>query len=177
MATVDILYIVLAVCVVVITVTLVWLSNDLIGLIRSIKRSSDDVEVVTKEIREKVLLVSEALDRAGTAASNIIGLVEDAIESIKTKRDQLAESIGLISGVGEYARRKRAEKKSPPREEEKKEDKEKEEEPEENSPESEEEGEEEVKKSSAPEDTKEEEVATSEPKEESGKAPKPKSKK
>jgi hypothetical protein len=163
MATVDILYVILAVCVVVITVTLVWLSNELIGLIRSIKRSSSDVETVTKEIREKVLLVSEALDRAGTAASNIIGLVEDATESIKAKRDQLVNSIGLITGVGEYARRKK-DKSSSADAGEKEKKSEENEEVEESSPQD-------------SEEENEEKVETSEPKEESRKDPKPKSKK
>lgn len=211
MATVDILYIILAACVVVITVTLVWLSNELIGLIRSIKRSSLDVETVTKEIREKVLLVSEALDRAGTAASNIIGLVEDAIESIKSKRDQLVNSIGLVTGVGEYARRKKD--KNPPaggrtaggeKEEETEEEPEeeenppaggeKEEEPEEPEEETEEneEGEEKGEEEKVPttegvgipsgsrgkeEEAKKQKIEASEPKEESRKASKPKSKK
>jgi len=163
MATVDILYVILAVCVIVITVTLVWLSNELIGLIRSIKRSSSDVETVTKEIREKVLLVSEALDRAGTAASNIIGLIEDAIESIKTKREQVANSLGLIAGAGEYIRRRKSDDSSADASKEKKEV-EKSDETDETSPQE-------------SEEKNEEKVKTNESKEESKKAPKPKQEK
>lgn len=107
MASLDILYVILGVCVVVITVTVVWLANELIGLIRSLKRSAQDTEVVTKEIREKVLLVSEALDRAGTAATSIIGLIEDSIEKIKEKRDQIVGSIGLLTGAGEYIKQRK----------------------------------------------------------------------
>ena len=105
---VEILYIVIAVSVVVITVTIVWLANELIGLIRPLRRSSEEVEKVTKEVSEKVLLVTEALDRAGMAATNIIGLVEDTIEGIKERRDQLADGIGIIAGANEYFTRKRA---------------------------------------------------------------------
>ena len=108
---IEILYIVIAVAIVVITVTIVWLANELIGLIRPLRRSSEDVETVTKEIREKVLMVSEALDRAGTAATNIIGLVEDTVEGIKERRDQLADGIGVIAGANEYFARKKADKK------------------------------------------------------------------
>lgn len=106
----EILYIIIASSVVVLTVTIVWLSNEAIGLIKSIRRSSDDVETMTREIKEKVLLVSESMDRAGTAASNIIGLVEDAIEGIKERRDQLADTIGLVTGVGDYFKNKKKSK-------------------------------------------------------------------
>ena len=80
---IEILYITIAVAVVVLTVTVVWLSNELISLIKSVKRSSRDSEKVTKEIKEKVLLVSESLDRAGSAASSLVGLMEDAVEDMK----------------------------------------------------------------------------------------------
>jgi len=105
MAFIDILYIVIAVAVVVITVTLVWVSNELISLIKSVKRSARDSEKVTKEIKEKVMLVSESLDRAGSAASSLVGLMEDAVEGIKPRREKIADSLGLISGAGEHARR------------------------------------------------------------------------
>jgi outer membrane biosynthesis protein TonB len=108
METVEILYIIVGACSVVVTVTIVWLANDTMKLVRSLRRSSEDVEFMTKEVKEKVLMVSEALDRAGTAASNIISLVEDAIEGIKEKRDQLANSIGLITGVGDYFKKKKS---------------------------------------------------------------------
>ena len=104
MAFIDILYIVIAVAVVIITVTLVWVSNELIGLIKSVKRSSRDSEKVTHEIKEKVMLVSESLDRAGSAASSLVGLMEDAVEAIKPRREKIADSLGLISGAGAHAR-------------------------------------------------------------------------
>jgi len=100
---VEILYIVIAVAVVVITVTFVWLSNELIGLIKSVKRSSRDAEKVTREIREKVMLVSESLDRAGQAASSLVGLMEDAVEAMRPRRDRIAESLAVISGAGKHA--------------------------------------------------------------------------
>jgi low affinity Fe/Cu permease len=104
MAFIDVLYIVIAVAVVVITVTVVWLSNELIGLIKSVKRSSQDSEKVTKEIKEKVLLISESLDRAGSAASSLVGLMEDAVEGIKPRRDRVAESLAVISGAANYSK-------------------------------------------------------------------------
>ncbi|MBU1019313.1 hypothetical protein KJ764_05055 [Patescibacteria group bacterium] len=107
MSIVEILYIILGACIVVITVTIVWLANETIKLVKSLRKSSDDVAFMTQEVKEKVLVVTEALDRAGTAATNIIGFIEDAIEGIKSKRDQLADSIGLVSGVGEYFKKKK----------------------------------------------------------------------
>lgn len=104
MAFIDVLYIVIAVAVVVITVTVVWLSNELIGLIKSVKRSSQDSEKVTKEIKEKVLLISESLDRAGSAASSLVGLMEDAVEGMKPRRDRVAESLAVISGAANYSK-------------------------------------------------------------------------
>lgn len=97
---INILYIITGVAIVVLTVAIVWLINESIGLIRSLRHSSEDAEAVTKEIREKVMMASEALDRVGTASSNLIGLLEDAVAAVKTKRDQIADGIGLITGVG-----------------------------------------------------------------------------
>ncbi|MFH1854923.1 MAG: hypothetical protein ABH810_00700 [bacterium] len=107
---VEILYIILGACIVVITVTIVWLANETIKLVKSLRKSSDDVALMTSELKEKVLVVTEALDRAGTAATNIIGFIEDAIEGIKSKRDQLTDSIGLVSGVGEYFKKRKESK-------------------------------------------------------------------
>lgn len=111
MATVDILYITLIVSIVVITVTLVWLANDARGLIKSLRRSADDTALVTKEIKEKVMMVSEALDRAGAAASSIIGMIENAIDEIKERRDAIVSSIGLLSGAGRAIKEKREQNK------------------------------------------------------------------
>jgi len=107
MALVELLYLVLIVCVVVITVTAVWLSSELMGLIKSLKRSASDTEAMTSELKEKVLLVSEAMDRAGTAATKIIGMIEDGVESIKQKRDQITGSLGVLAGVGDFYKQKK----------------------------------------------------------------------
>ena len=107
-AFVDILYIVIAVAIVVIAVALVWVSNELIGLIKTVRRSSQNSEQVTKEIKEKVMLISESLDRAGSAASSLVGLMEDAVEGIKPRREKIADSLGLISGAGDHARNRQA---------------------------------------------------------------------
>jgi len=109
MASLDVLYLILGVCVVVITVTIVWLASETRQLLRSLRRSAQDTEVVTKEIKEKVLLVGEALDRAGTAATTVIGLIEDAIEQIKEKRDQIVGSVSLLAGAGKYVKQRREE--------------------------------------------------------------------
>lgn len=107
MALTDILYLVLIVSVVIITITLVWVANELMGLIRSLRKSASDTETMTSELKDKVLLVSEALDRAGTAASKIIGMIEDGIESIKQRKDQITNSIGLVAGVGDFVKQRR----------------------------------------------------------------------
>ncbi|MCX6810087.1 MAG: hypothetical protein NTZ65_05105 [Candidatus Berkelbacteria bacterium] len=108
MATLEILYVILGTCVVVITATIVWFANEAIGLIRSARRSSEDVETVTREIKEKVLLVSEALDRAGMAATSIISLIEDAVEGIKKKREYIASGLSLITGAGDFSKKDKA---------------------------------------------------------------------
>lgn len=108
MSFVDILYIVIAVSIVVITVALVWVSNELISLLKSVRRTSRDSEKVTKEIKDKVMLISESLDRAGSAASSLVGLMEDAVEGIKPRREKIADSLGLISGAGDHARNRQA---------------------------------------------------------------------
>jgi Sec-independent protein translocase protein TatA len=107
MALTDILYLVLIVSVVIITITLVWVANELMGLIKSLRKSASDTETMTSELKDKVLLVSEALDRAGTAATKIIGMIEDGIESIKEKRNQITNSIGLVAGMGDFVRQKK----------------------------------------------------------------------
>lgn len=112
MASLDILYIILGVCVVVVTVTIVWVANDLMKLIRSLRHSAQDTETVTREIKEKVLLVSESLDRLGAAASSVIGLIEDSVETIKEKRDQIVGSIGLITGASDFIKKRREAKAS-----------------------------------------------------------------
>jgi len=122
MASLDILYLVLIVSVVVITVTIVWLANDTRGLIKSLRRSADDTAVVTKEIREKVLMVSEALDRAGAAATAVIGMIETAIDEIKEKRDAVATSIGLLTGAGKAIKERQQAKEMNGKEEKKEED-------------------------------------------------------
>jgi len=101
----DILYIVLIVATVVLTVAIVWLSNEAIGLMKSLRKSADDTAVVTREFKEKVLLASEALDRVGTAATTILGMIEEAVQSIKGKRDKLADGIATVTGLGKYAKR------------------------------------------------------------------------
>jgi len=101
---IEILYIVITVAIVVLTVTVVWLSNELISLIKTVKRSARDSEKVTKEIKEKVMLVSESLDRAGSAASSLVGLMEDAVDGIKPRRDKIADSLSVISGAGKHAK-------------------------------------------------------------------------
>lgn len=104
----EILYGVLIISVVVITVTLVWVANDLKGLLDSMRKSAQDAESVTKEIREKVMMVSEALDRVGASAAAIIGLIEGGVEQIKEKRDAIASSIGLVAGAGKAIKESRA---------------------------------------------------------------------
>jgi hypothetical protein len=125
MSIIEILYLVLIVSVVVLTVTIVWVSYDLKALLRSLRHSAEDTERVTKEIKEKVLMVAEALDRAGAAATSIIGLIESSIDQIKEKRDAIASSIGLITGAGKAIKDRRASQEDKADEAEEKEVKEK----------------------------------------------------
>jgi len=117
MSVVQILYIILGASIVIITVTIVWLANETIGLIKSLRRSSENTEVVTRELKEKVLVVSEALDRAGTAASTLIGLFEDGMEAIKERRDQVVNAISVVAGTGKYISKKKEEAAREDREE------------------------------------------------------------
>lgn len=106
MSVVQILYIILGASIVVLTVTIVWLANEAIGLIKSIRRSSENTEVVTHELKDKAMMVSEALDRVGSAASTMIGLIEDGTEAIKGKRDHVVNSIALVAGTGKHISKK-----------------------------------------------------------------------
>lgn len=108
----EILYGVLIVSVVVITVTIVWVANDLKGLLRSLRHSAEDTERVTHEIREKVMMLGEALDRASAAAASVIGLIESGIDQIKQRRDSIAEGIGLISGAGKAIKERKIDKEA-----------------------------------------------------------------
>lgn len=102
MTTLDVLYIVLSAAVVVVTVVIVWLAGDLKEILRSLKKTTADTEAMTTELREKVHMVAEAIDRVGTTATRIIGLIEDAVETVKEKKDQIVSSLGLVSGIGQY---------------------------------------------------------------------------
>ena len=102
----DILYIVLIVATVILTVTIVWLANEAIGLMKSLRKSADDTAVVTREFKEKVLLASEALDRVGTAAATVLGIIEEAVQGIKDKRDKLADGVAMVTGLGKYIKEK-----------------------------------------------------------------------
>jgi len=131
MASLDVLYLISTVAIAVVTVTVVWLANELIQLIKSLRRSAEDTATVTAEFKKRVLLMSEALDRVGTAASHMIGLIEDAEVELRGRREKVAQGIGLVMGAGDHARKKREKEKKEkeemvekPPEEEKKEKKE-----------------------------------------------------
>jgi len=112
----NILYIILAVSVVVVSATFVYLSGEIVKLTKSLRRSADDAAVMTKELKEKVLMVSEAMDRIGTLTSHFIGLIEEAQEKLSEKRDKIAEGLGLVVGVSDYVKKRRAEKTAAPAE-------------------------------------------------------------
>lgn len=111
MASLDVLYLISTVAIAVVAVTIVWLANELIKLIKSLRRSTDDTATVTAEFKKRVLLMSEALDRVGTAASHMIGLIEDAEVELRGRREKVAQGIGLVMGAGDHARKKREKEK------------------------------------------------------------------
>jgi len=111
MASLDVLYLISTVAIAVVAVTVVWLANELIQLIKSLRRSAEDTETVTAEFKKRVLLMSEALDRVGTAASHMIGLIEDAEVELRGRREKVAQGIGLVMGAGDHARKKREKEK------------------------------------------------------------------
>ena len=110
MQPIELLYLIIAVCVAVLTIALIWLINDLVKLSRSLRRSSDDVAVMTKEVKEKVLLVTEAMDRVGTLASHFIGIIEEAESQIREKSARIADSLGAVLGVSEMIKSRKAKK-------------------------------------------------------------------
>jgi len=116
MASLDVLYLISTVAIAVVTVTVVWLANELIQLIKSLRRSTEDAATVTAEFKKRVLLMSEALDRVGTAASHMIGLIEDAEIELRRRREKVAQGIGLVVGAGDHARRKREKEEKLPEE-------------------------------------------------------------
>ncbi|OQA52466.1 MAG: hypothetical protein BWY43_00534 [candidate division WS2 bacterium ADurb.Bin280] len=108
MQPVEILYLIVAVAVVVLTVALVWLILDLIKLSRSLRKSTDDVAIMTAEVKEKVLMVSEAIDRIGTLASHFIGLIEEAEKQIREKSEQISQGLGMVVGISDVLKKRRA---------------------------------------------------------------------
>lgn len=107
MQPVEILYLIIAVAVVVLTVALVWLILDLIKLSRSLRKSTDDVAIMTGEVKEKVLMVSEAIDRIGTLASHFIGLIEEAEKQIRDKSEQISQGLGMVVGISDALKKRK----------------------------------------------------------------------
>lgn len=102
MTSVDILYILIGTCIVVITVAFVWLVNEGIALIKSLKVSAKNTETISEELKEKTLLVSESLDRVGTVATRVISFVEDLESAVEEKAGAIASSIGIIAGAKKF---------------------------------------------------------------------------
>lgn len=111
MEPVEVLYLIVAAAVAVLTVALVWLISDLIKLSRSMRRSTDDVAVMTSEVKEKVLMVSEAIDRIGTLATHFIGLIEEAEKQIREKSEKIAQGLSMVVGVSDAIKSRRASQK------------------------------------------------------------------
>lgn len=102
MSSVDILYIIIGTCIVVITVAFVWLANEAMALIKSLKISAKNTETISEELKEKTMLVSESLDRVGTVATRVISFVEDMESAVEEKAGAIASSIGVIAGAKKY---------------------------------------------------------------------------
>jgi len=107
----DILYVILSIAIVVLTIALVWLINDLVKLSRSLRRSTDDVAIMTKEVKEKVLLVTEVMDRMGTLASHFIGIIEEAETQIREKSGRIVAGLGTVLGVSDLIKKHKAKAK------------------------------------------------------------------
>jgi len=101
MQPVEILYLIVAVAVVVLAVALVWLILDLIKLSRSLRA------IMTGEVKEKVLMVSEAIDRIGTLASHFIGLIEEAEKQIRDKSEQISQGLGMVVGISDALKKRK----------------------------------------------------------------------
>jgi len=111
MQPVEVLYLIVAVAVAVLTVALVWLISELIKLSRSMRKSTDDVAVMTSEVKEKVLMVSEAIDRIGTLATHFIGLIEEAEKQIREKSEKIAQGLSMVVGVSDAIKSRKASRK------------------------------------------------------------------
>lgn len=111
MQPVEILYIIVAVAVAVLTVAIVWLISDLIKLSKSMRKSTDDVAVMTSEVKEKVLMVSEAIDRIGTLATHFIGIIEEAEKQIREKSEKIYEGLSMVVGVSDLIKSRKTNKK------------------------------------------------------------------
>lgn len=125
MISVDILYILIGTCTVVVTVAFVWIVNEAIGLIKSLKISAKNTETVSEELKEKTMLVSEALDRVGTVATRVISFVEDMEAAVEQRASAIASSIGIIAGAKKFFVDGKKEEKPEPVKEEKKDSEEK----------------------------------------------------
>lgn len=101
MQPVEVLYLIVAAAVAVLTVAIVYLVSDLVKLSRSMRKSTDDVAVMTGEVKEKVLMVSEAIDRIGTLASHFIGLIEEAEKQIREKSEKISQGLGMVVGISD----------------------------------------------------------------------------
>lgn len=106
MEPVEILYLIIAVATAVLTVGLIWLISDLIKLSRSMRRSTDDVAAMTAEVKEKVMMVSEAIDRIGTLASHFIGLIEEAEKQIREKSEKIAQGLSMVVGISDAIKKR-----------------------------------------------------------------------
>jgi len=118
MQPVEVLYLIVAVAVAVLTVAIVWLISDLIKLSRSMRKSTDDVAVMTSEVKEKVLMVSEAIDRIGTLATHFIGLIEEAEKQIRERSEKIAQGLSMVVGVSDAIKSRKANRKEEPVQEE-----------------------------------------------------------
>lgn len=96
MASLDVLYFVLTICSAVITLVIVWLANDLIVVLRNIRKASKDTAGLTSEFKQKVLMVGEALDRMGDSATRMLGIMEDSQSEMIANREKIKKGVGLI---------------------------------------------------------------------------------
>ncbi|PIT97125.1 hypothetical protein COT77_03140 [Candidatus Berkelbacteria bacterium CG10_big_fil_rev_8_21_14_0_10_41_12] len=121
MISVDILYIIIGTCTVVLTVAIVWLVNESIVLVKLLQKSAKNTETISEELKQKTLMVSEALDRVGTVAARVIGFVEDMEHAVEERAGAIASGLGVLAGAKKYFtdKEKKQSKEEPVDEEEK----------------------------------------------------------
>ena len=88
LSTLDILYIVLSICTIAITVMLLLLGSELLGIVKDMRSMAHNVEQITTIVRRIASLIFPGTERV----ARDIGDVEDRIHSFLTRHLHTNES-------------------------------------------------------------------------------------